>query len=313
MSNVADEIDAIIARAMAEYNQRHPEVDVPTTAGVPNIDLREPELEEDTEVPVEVWGATQTPDTPNIVAPNSSSLLVHEETSRFNSAVWYEEIQKREVILAGLGGIGSYVAFLLSRLNIETLYLFDPDTVEAVNLSGQLYGRSHIGVNKARAVDTVIRDFSNFYRASVYTTEFDSAYFSPIMICGFDNMSARRQFYLSWRDGVQRLKDLNQPVNTCLFIDGRLAAESFQVFCIQGDDTYNMNRYETDFLFSDEEAEETVCSYKQTTFMANMIGSVMVNLFVNFVANNYCELLIPRDLPFFTEYSADSMYFKVVA
>jgi len=46
--------------------------------------------------------------------------------------------------------------------------------------------------------------------------------------------------------------------------------------------------------------------------MANMIGSVMVNLFVNFCANE-CNPLVPRDLPFFTEYNADTMYFKVVA
>ena len=73
-----------------------------------------------------------------------------------------------------------------------------------------------------------------------------------------------------------------------------------------------MDRYEKEFLFRDSEAEETLCSYKQTTFMANMIGSVMVNLFVNFCANE-CNPLIPRDLPFFTEYSADTMFFKVVS
>ena len=129
------------------------------------------------------------------------------------------------------------------------------------------------------------------------------------MICGFDNMAARRQFYNSWK---QRALSADNP-SKCLFIDGRLAAENFQVLCIKGDDLYSMERYEREFLFSDEEAEETICSYKQTTFMANMIGSIIVNLFVNFVANEYCEELIKRDLPFYTEYSASSMYFKVVA
>lgn len=42
--------------------------------------------------------------------------------------------------------------------------------------------------------------------------------------------------------------------------------------------------------------------------MANMIGSIMVNLFVNFVANEVAENL--RDLPFFTSYVGDSMMFK---
>ena len=81
-----------------------------------------------------------------------------------------------------------------------------------------------------------------------------------------------------------------------------------QVFCIQGDDSYNIGNYSENFLFSDEEADATICSYKQTTFMANMIGSIIVNLFTNFVANEIVEGL--RDLPFMTSYEAESMMFK---
>lgn len=89
-----------------------------------------------------------------------------------------------------------------------------------------------------------------------------------------------------------------------------MAAEEFQVFAIKGDDKRAMEIYEEEWLFDDSEAEETLCSYKQTTFMANMIGSVMVNLFVNFVANE-CDPVFPRDVPFLTTYDASTMYFKV--
>ena len=89
----------------------------------------------------------------------------------------------------------------------------------------------------------------------------------------------------------------------------RLAAEEFQILCIKGDDNYNINRYSKEFLFSDEEADETICSYKQTTFCANMIASYMVNLFVNFCANQG-NPLIDRDLPFLTTYNAETMYLK---
>ena len=46
--------------------------------------------------------------------------------------------------------------------------------------------------------------------------------------------------------------------------------------------------------------------------MANMIASVMVNLFVNFVANQ-CNPIIDRDLPFFTTYNAETMFYKTEA
>ena len=61
-------------------------------------------------------------------------------------------------------------------------------------------------------------------------------------------------------------------------------------------------------MFSDAQADATVCSYKQTTYMANMIGSIIVNLFTNFVANEIVPLI--RELPFLTSYEADTMHFK---
>lgn len=42
------------------------------------------------------------------IPSNSATLLVDEATSRFSSAIWYENIQKKTVILAGVGGIGRF-------------------------------------------------------------------------------------------------------------------------------------------------------------------------------------------------------------
>ena len=97
----------------------------------------------------------------------------------------------------------------------------------------------------------------------------------------------------------------------CLYEDGRLSAEYLQIFCLRGDDTYFIEKYRTEQLFSDSEADGTVCSYKQTSFMANMIASLMTNLFVNFVANE-CDPLIPRDVPYLTEYTGETMFFNTI-
>ena len=45
---------------------------------------------------------------PYHVPTNSGSLNVAEHTSRFSGASWFEEIQKKTIILAGLGGIGRF-------------------------------------------------------------------------------------------------------------------------------------------------------------------------------------------------------------
>jgi len=250
-------------------------------------------------------------DAHNEIPKNSGSLLVDEATSRFSSAIWYQKIQEKTIVLAGVGGIGSYVGFLLARMKPSALFIFDPDTVETANMSGQLYGRSDIGVPKVSALSRMIMTYTDFGSVYAVPERFNADnQGTNIMICGFDNMEARKTFFSKWLEHVN-----SKPENErgdCLYIDGRLAAEEFQVLCIKGDDTYNIERYKNEFLFSDKDADETICSYKQTTFMANMIASFMVNLFVNFVANQ-CNPLIERDLPFYTTYSAETMYYKTEA
>ncbi len=242
------------------------------------------------------------------IPTNSATLLVDEATSRFSSAIWYENIQKKTVILAGVGGIGSYVGFLLARMKPASMFIYDNDIVEAVNMSGQLYGQSDLGRPKVSALAEMIRNYAGYSSIFAISERFtDESEASDIMICGFDNMAARRLFFNKWLRHV--LSKPKEERKNCLFIDGRLAAEEFQVLCIKGDDEYNINRYNNEFLFSDAEADETICSYKQTTFCANMIASYMVNLFVNFCANQ-CNPLIDRDLPFLTTYNAETMYLK---
>lgn len=247
----------------------------------------------------------------NEIPTNSGSLLVDESTSRFSSAIWYRAIQGKTIILAGVGGIGSYVGFLLARMRPTALFIYDPDIVETVNMSGQLYSREDVGNSKVDALSRMISKYCDYNRVFAIPERFDESNdASDIMICGFDNMTARRIFFNKWLDHVMSKPEAERA--NCLYIDGRLAAEEFQVLCIKGDDEFNINRYEKEFLFSDMEADATICSYKQTTFMANMIASVMTNLFVNFVANQ-CDPLIDRDLPFYTTYSAETMYYKTEA
>lgn len=252
--------------------------------------------------------STEQESTDNLLPVNSPSLLMDDTTSRFSSAIWYNKIREKSITLAGIGGIGSYVGFLLARVKPKNIFIYDDDTVDEANMSGQLYGLEDIGEAKVGALAKMVSNYANYYSICGISERFTAdTKASDIMICGFDNMVARKDFFLAWKNHVQS-KPSEERAN-CLFIDGRLAAEEFQVLCIKGDDEYNINRYESQFLFSDKEADETICSYKQTTFCANMIASYMVNLFVNFCANQ-CNPPIKRDLPFFTTYNAEIMYLK---
>lgn len=244
----------------------------------------------------------------NDLPVNSPSLLVDEIHSRFSSAEWFKEIQRQSVLLAGIGGIGSWTALLLSRANIGQLIIYDDDTVDKTNMSGQLYLSSQVGALKSYATASNIRNFSEFTNVISYGSRFERERRGHrIMIGGFDNMIARRDFYESWKREV--LGSRPDERKNFLLIDARLAAEELQVFCITGVDQFLMKKYEEEWLFNDSEADETPCSYKQTSFCANMTASIIVNLVVNFVANK-CNPLIERELPFYTNYDATTMRLK---
>lgn len=255
-----------------------------------------------------------TADTPSIsndsakIPLNSPTLLVDESTSRFSGAEWFNAIRNTKVIIAGLGGIGSNVAFQIARMIPLNLTLYDADEVELVNMAGQLYSLADAGKNKVDAIADMIRLYTSINTVNAIPQNF-TARTEPgdIMICGFDNMRARSVFFTSWKNHIE-----NKPMEErakCLYLDGRLSMDCLQVLCIKGDDEYNIDRYNREFLFSDIEADATVCSMKQTTYLACMIGSIMTNLFTNFVAGTL-NPVIPYDLPFFTEYEAQSMIFK---
>ena len=270
------------------------------------LDTPEPETPEVPTVPETPAQPVTAEDAINMLPVNSMSYANDDTMSRFSGAMWFNAIQLSTVVLAGLGGIGSYVLFCLARMKPKQIFLYDDDVVEFANLSGQLYSAPMVGKRKVDAMAELARDFSCYYGVQAVPQKFTKdTPAGDIMICGFDNMQARKDFFEAW---VKHLVNHPSP-SKCLFIDGRLNMEEFQVFCMRGNDTYSIEKYHREYLFEDYQAESLQCSMKQTTYCANMIGSVIVNLFTNFIANQL-KPLIDRDLPFKTYYDASMMYFK---
>ncbi len=251
------------------------------------------------------------PQVPPLIHPNSPTLLIDDSTSRFSGTEWFHEIQKKSILIAGCGGIGSNLAFQLARMAPEKIVLYDNDIVETANMSGQLFSHDDVNQSKVSAISNMIHKYTSTQNVFAIQEPFTSnTEAGDIMMCGFDSMAARELFFASWYNHV-----LSKPAEerkNCLYIDGRLSIDTLQVFCITGEDDEYMTQYNLKYLFSDSEADDTICSMKQTTYLACMIGSLMTNLFTNWVANSL-NPIIPYDLPFFVEYDAQNMIFKTVS
>jgi hypothetical protein len=232
---------------------------------------------------------------------------VREELVRFSDAEWFNKVQEKVIVLAGVGGIGSNMAVILAKLNPNAIYIFDNDVVEPFNLAGQFYSNDDIGKPKVEALAASVTKYTNYSSIFALNRMYNPGeeLVADIMVCGFDNMRARRNYFSAWKSHVLSLSEERRK--DCLFIDGRLTADEFQIFCMTGMDDFYMRDYEQNYLFHDYEAQRETCSYKQTGFLADMIGAFMVNLIVNFCANQ----VNPRrnmTLPFMTSYRSSMMF-----
>lgn len=200
---------------------------------------------------------------------------------RFSGAPWAHSHQ--HLIIGGVGGIGSWVAFFLARIG-HTLHIYDMDTIDTTNMGGQLYKESHVGVLKAEAISEIIKEFSgkdaNVFINSTYDKDSQT---SPIVFSCFDNMATRKLMFEKWAKQDSRE----------LFIDGRLLAEVGMVFTVQKgqEEAYRKE------LFDDSEVDEVDCSFKATSHAGAYIGSIMTNSLNSYLSNKALEF-DGRELPF---------------
>lgn len=236
--------------------------------------------------------------------PVLKPIITHiDDNARFSGAEWFDAIQDARTLIVGLGGIGSWLALLLSRLKVREIHCRDMDRVEEVNLAGQLYKNDDIGLFKTEAICDTIRNF-NISRPLIYgdNREFtnDSIIeFSHNVFLALDSITARRTVYNKWKRNIT-------SYDPTILIDGRLTADKWQIFAIPSNDTKRMEVYENEWLFPESEAQHLPCSFKQTTYMAAMIASYMCNLFVNFIAES-TKPIVPYSVPFMTEFDAQTL------
>jgi hypothetical protein len=204
-------------------------------------------------------------------------------TDRFKDAVWLPVVESHYAVVGGAGGIGSSVAFLLARLNPYGIGIYDPENVDNVNLSNQLFSSKHRGMPKVNAVSATVSDYSSKSIIAIQLKFTEDCPTYDIYFACFDNMAARKAMFENFKRAFL-LYTTQESNGTAapLFIDGRLTAEQFQVYCVHNQDT--IERYEKT-LFPDEEAAILPCGFKGTTHNSFMIASKMIACYTNFAAN----------------------------
>lgn len=191
---------------------------------------------------------------------------------RFNSVDWYGDF--KEVSVGGVGTIGTWLTLLLTRTGDHTVLLYDNDTVEAINLSGQLFSLGHVGMPKVEAMCDIVEKFTELSEGKLhpFIKKLDKdTYVSPICFSCFDNMKARKAMFDKWKSSEDRE----------LFIDGRMSIETYEVYVVKK----GQEQFYEKTLIDDSKIPDQICSLKNTSHTGALIAGRMVTSFTNHIGN----------------------------
>lgn len=73
-----------------------------------------------------------------------------------------EKLSAGRVAIAGLGGLGSNVAYSLARIGVGHLHLIDFDVVDITNLNRQQYFMEHLGMPKTDALESLLKKINPY-------------------------------------------------------------------------------------------------------------------------------------------------------
>lgn len=240
----------------------------------------------------------------NLVEEKIDTRNISPYKGRFKDAIWFDKLRTTTVMLLGSGGIGSNTLFMLARIGCP-IVVFDNDVVDDTNIGGQLFSTDKIGKLKTEAIIEICKAFSGneseIYPEGRYT---ESSYTNPVVIAAFDNMNSRKLSFNKWAEYVIGCNE--EQKKECIFIDGRLSAENYHIFCVLPgrEDKYR------ETLFEDSEVEDLPCTLKSTTHCSMGIASDIVSILTNFMTNLVLEDDV-REVPFSISKSIQSFTYIV--
>lgn len=223
--------------------------------------------------------------------------MQNNQFNRFTAAPWFEKIRDSRIMVFGVGGVGSWLTMYLARTG-ASIIVVDMDTVDDVNLSGQLYGPNQIGKSKVDAIVEVVSSLNNEVNITPINIEVKddekSQWYSYLKLCdvvvtGFDSLPPRQLVYEKWKKAGKA---------DSLFLDMRMSMEQGNILTVNKGKVNEEELYESSF-FSAEEAVQQPCSAKATSHCGALIASLSTSIITNWFTDKGDFRNVPRKLDFY--------------
>jgi len=192
------------------------------------------------------------------------------------------KLASTHITIIGAGGICSPTALALAKMGAPSLSIYDADTVEDHNLPNQLYRLDDVGKHKVCALQEVLASFSDC-DTTVHPEHFTQQRVEPgIVISGVDSMKARREIF----------NKLRYSPSVSLYVEARMGAQVSRIYTLNPCSPMDVEWYEGDMLYSDEEALPEKCTEKAIIYNVFFIAALIANQVKKYV----CEEPYAREL-----------------
>ncbi len=207
-----------------------------------------------------------------------------------------EKLKNTNIIVFGLGGVGSYVAEALARCGVGRMTVVDKDTVDITNINRQLYAlQSTIGKNKADVAKERILDINPQCEVNAIVkmylpenaNEFNLSQYDYI-VDAIDNVTAKIDLAI-------KSQEMNIPIIASMGTGNKLDPTAFKITDIYKTDTCPLCRvmrrelkqrgvkklkvlYSTEIPYNDGERTPASISFVPSTAGLIIAGEVVKNL-----------------------------------
>lgn len=161
-----------------------------------------------------------------------------------------EKHKEKRVDVIGVGAVGSYMSWLLAKIGMENIHIWDDDTVMEHNLPNQCFLKRHIGELKVEAVSDMISLGGGVIPAIHTRKAVGEEKFGEVVFLLTDTMVSRKQIW----EGALKYK-----LNTRLLVETRMGADSGRIYAINPSKPSHIKGWEGASKYSDEEAEKSAC------------------------------------------------------
>ena len=181
---------------------------------------------------------------------------------------------KTPIHIIGAGATGSYITYILAKMGIKDITVYDFDRVEVHNLPNQIFGVQDVGKSKVRALQDRILNDTNI-KIKTVNKKVEKEKFSGIVFLLTDTMKSRKDIFES---------SIVNNINVKFYIETRMAISGGYIFSFSPNEKKMISNYRKT-LYSDEEAERSPCSNLAISPTVSILAGLAAFTLINFVKN----------------------------